>query len=240
MRHRLPLWRRRRCSKQMRGHSSKARPRARLCAAEKRGRASPRAWCASSVDSLRLSARCSPSGRRWPDGAMVFGTKAPTAPVAGPVPGTGVAATMSGAGGAPQRCRQRCGPSAAGAPVRSRGAQRCRPARAARLVLLTRRDCPSAARAASVASFAARPAPRAPQGTPAQRGPAPARPRRAARAFARAIISKVARADSSARRYNGRFSQCAISPTTPRRNASTQTTKIAPCTTVTQAPIWAR
>jgi len=60
--------------------------------------------------------------------------------------------------------------------VRSREAQQCRPARAARFVPLTRRDCPSAARAASVASFAAGPAPRASQGTPAQRGQAPGAP----------------------------------------------------------------
>ena len=32
----------------------------------------------------------------------------------------------------------------------------------------------------------------------------------------------------------------ASSPTTPRRNASTQSTKMIPCTTVTQAPSWAR
>jgi hypothetical protein len=32
----------------------------------------------------------------------------------------------------------------------------------------------------------------------------------------------------------------ASSPTTPRRKASTQSTKMIPCTTVTQAPSWAR
>ncbi len=32
-------------------------------------------------------------------------------------------------------------------------------------------------------------------------------------------------------------SKAAISPITPRRNSSTQITKITPCTTVTQAPI---
>jgi len=36
----------------------------------------------------------------------------------------------------PQRCLQRCGSSAAVVPVRSREAQPCRPARAARFVLL--------------------------------------------------------------------------------------------------------
>ncbi len=36
------------------------------------------------------------------------------------------------------------------------------------------------------------------------------------------------------------FNQAATSPTTPRRNASTQMTKIAPCVTVTHAPNWAR
>ncbi len=40
--------------------------------------------------------------------------------------------------------------------------------------------------------------------------------------------------------YSGFFSRRATSPTIPRRNVSTQTTKIAPCTTVTQAPSWAR
>src|SRR5690606_38669896 len=77
-------------------------------------------------------------------------------------------------------CAQRPGPFAAGGPVRSREAQRCRPAREARFVLLTRRDCPSGAREASVASFAAGPAPRASQGTPAKRGQAPARRQRTA------------------------------------------------------------
>jgi hypothetical protein len=60
--------------------------------------------------------------------------------------------------------------------VRSREAQERRPARAARFVLLTRGDCPSGARAASVASFAAGPALRASQGTPAKRGQAPGAP----------------------------------------------------------------
>ena len=90
---------------------------------------------------------------------------------------------------APQRFRQRCGPPAAGAPVRSREAQQCRPAREARFVPLTRRDCSSGASAARVASFAAGPALRASQGTPAKRGQAPARRRRAGHAFARASIS---------------------------------------------------
>jgi cysteine synthase A len=40
--------------------------------------------------------------------------------------------------------------------------------------------------------------------------------------------------------YSGFLMKCAISPTTPRRKVSTQTMKIAPCTTVTQAPSWAR
>jgi hypothetical protein len=36
------------------------------------------------------------------------------------------------------------------------------------------------------------------------------------------------------------FSFAASSPMMPRRNASTQTTKMTPCATVTQAPNWAR
>ena len=83
--------------------------------------------------------------------------------------------------------------------VRSREAQQCRPARAARVVLLTRGDCPSAAGAARAASFAARPALRASQGTPAQRGPAPARRRRAAHAFARARARAFARTNRGTR-----------------------------------------
>jgi len=86
---------------------------------------------------------------------------------------------------APQRFEQRRGLPVAGVPVRSREAQHCRPAREARFVPLTRRDCLSAAREARVASFAAGPAVRASQGTPAKRGQAPARRRRAGRAFAR-------------------------------------------------------
>jgi hypothetical protein len=35
-------------------------------------------------------------------------------------------------------------------------------------------------------------------------------------------------------------SQCASSPTIPRRNSSTHITKIAPCTTNTHCPIWVR
>ena len=65
------------------------------------------------------------------------------------------------------------------------------------------------------------------QGTPAKRGQAPG----------------AAAADGPRlcpRSYSGFFSQCAISPTTPRLNAITQITKIAPWTTVTQAPICAR
>ena len=92
----------------------------------------------------------------------------------------------------PQRCRQRRGSPAAGVPVRGREAQECRPARAARFVPLTRGDCPSGAREASVASFAAGPALRASQGTPAKRGQAPARRRLATRAFACADPCRVA------------------------------------------------
>ena len=40
--------------------------------------------------------------------------------------------------------------------------------------------------------------------------------------------------------YSFNFRKFPISPTIPRRNASTHTTKIAPCVTVTQAPNWAR
>jgi len=40
--------------------------------------------------------------------------------------------------------------------------------------------------------------------------------------------------------YKGFLSQFAISPTMPRRKASTQITKITPCTIVTQAPSSAR
>jgi hypothetical protein len=43
-----------------------------------------------------------------------------------------------------------------------------------------------------------------------------------------------------ARRYSFTFSRCAISPTSPRRKASTTATKIPPWMTVTQAPISAR
>ena len=39
---------------------------------------------------------------------------------------------------------------------------------------------------------------------------------------------------------SGTFSRALISPMMPRRKASTQTTKIAPCVTVTQEPNWAR
>jgi hypothetical protein len=60
--------------------------------------------------------------------------------------------------------------------VRSREAQERRPAREARFVHHSRGDCPSGARAASVASFAAGPALRASQGTPAKRGQAPGAP----------------------------------------------------------------
>jgi hypothetical protein len=60
--------------------------------------------------------------------------------------------------------------------VRSREAQEGRPAREARFVPLTRGDCPSGAREASVASFAAGPTLRASQGTPAKRGQAPGAP----------------------------------------------------------------
>jgi hypothetical protein len=89
----------------------------------------------------------------------------------------------------PRRCLQRrgdrrspeCVPPASGAAVRSREAQHCRPAREARFVHHSRRDCSSGARAASVASFAAGPAVRASQGTPAKRGQAPARRKRAVR-----------------------------------------------------------
>jgi len=109
----------------------------------------------------------------------------------------------------PLLCLQRCGPRGAqrgwparaqgprpcgaGMPVRSREAQSCRPARAARFVLPTRRECPSGARAASVASFAAGPARRASQGTPAKRGQAPASRRRRAGAPGRAPASPVGR-----------------------------------------------
>ncbi len=60
--------------------------------------------------------------------------------------------------------------------VRSREAQERRPARAARFVHHSRGDCLSGARAASAASFAAGPALRASQGTPAKRGQAPGAP----------------------------------------------------------------
>jgi len=60
--------------------------------------------------------------------------------------------------------------------VRSREAQERRPARVARFVHHSRGDCLSGARAASVASFAAGPALRASQGTPAKRGQAPGAP----------------------------------------------------------------
>ena len=120
----------------------------------------------------------------------------------------------------PQRCLQGCGPPAAGAPVRSREAQPCRPARAARFVLLTRRDCPSAARAASVASFAARPARRASQGTPAQRGPAPARPRRAARTLARTDRGTHRPKQAPARRQRAvRALACANAPDVGRHSS---------------------
>ncbi len=59
--------------------------------------------------------------------------------------------------------------------------------------------------------------------------PARRRPRRGSRPAVQA-----------ARTYSDFFSQCASSPTMPRRKASTQTTKIRPCTIVTQAPSWAR
>jgi len=105
----------------------------------------------------------------------------------------------------PQRFPQRCGPSAAGALVRSREAQRRRRAREARVVITL---------AASVRAERARhaqrvtrrqPALRASQGTPREAGGcAPARPRPTARAFARAAFARaavaraaVARADSA-------------------------------------------
>lgn len=40
--------------------------------------------------------------------------------------------------------------------------------------------------------------------------------------------------------YSGFFSTRLSSPITPRRNVSTHTTKMIPCTTVTRAPSWAR
>ena len=40
--------------------------------------------------------------------------------------------------------------------------------------------------------------------------------------------------------YRGLRRSWANSPITPLRKVSTQTTKISPCTIVTQAPIWAR
>src|SRR5713101_4126295 len=40
--------------------------------------------------------------------------------------------------------------------------------------------------------------------------------------------------------HSGLLISRASSPTTPRRKASTQITKITPCTMVTQAPSWAR
>ena len=86
-------------------------------------------------------------------------------------------ATLPATARAARRRRACAQPRSAAVPAGARSALR----------LLTRRDCPSAARAASVASFAARPALRASQGTPAQRGPAPARRRRAARTVARAV-----------------------------------------------------
>ena len=95
--------------------------------------------------------------------------------------------------GRPERGRP-VGPLGAGAPVRSREAQSCRPAREARFVPLTRRDCPSAVREAHGASFAAGPARRASQGTAAQRGQAPARRRPAARPAGRAPGGPVVRA----------------------------------------------
>ena len=39
---------------------------------------------------------------------------------------------------------------------------------------------------------------------------------------------------------SGRFRTRASSPMTPRRNVRTQRTKMAPCTTITQPPSWAR
>jgi hypothetical protein len=52
----------------------------------------------------------------------------------------------------------------------------------------------------------------------------------------RAIISR-ARPEAG---QSGFLINRASSPTTPRRKASTQITKMLPCTTVTQAPSWAR
>ena len=40
--------------------------------------------------------------------------------------------------------------------------------------------------------------------------------------------------------HSGFFSRRASSPMTPRRKVSTQTTKMTPCTTITQPPSWAR
>ncbi len=167
---------------------------------EHRSRDGRRAQHASSYDSPRLSERSSPSGRCWPGGRRQRCSD--RRPGRRPLPELCQEPAWLQRSGCrrrtPQRCLQRRvrrgGSPAAGVPVRSREAQQCRPARAARFVLLTRRDCPSAARAASVASFAARPALRASQGTPAQRGPAPARRRRAARPFARAFAGVFAQA----------------------------------------------
>ena len=55
----------------------------------------------------------------------------------------------------PPRCRQRRGPSAVGAPCAQPRSAAAPAARAARIVQHSRGDCPSGARAASVASFAA-------------------------------------------------------------------------------------
>ncbi len=124
-------------------------------------------------------------------------------------------------------------------------------ARAARAVHHSRGDCPSAARASERSEFrrASRCCEhhRAPPRSGGKRRHAdrsrrtallaqsvPRRPQ-PAHDFARAIGGAT-----PAVGYSGFFSQCAISPTTPRLNAITQTTKIAPCTTVTHAPICAR
>jgi hypothetical protein len=81
--------------------------------------------------------------------------------------------------GAVGRCRAFAQPRSAGLSARARSALRG----------LTHGNCLSAAGRARVASFAVGPEARAPQGTPAQRGPATKRHRPTAPAFARANAS---------------------------------------------------
>ena len=79
-------------------------------------------------------------------------------------------------------------------------------------------------------------------GSPGEAGAEAARPRAARTGTSRRRAYEPCAPTQAATRsaYSGFRIQRAISPTTPWRNASTQTTKISPCTTVTQAPICAR